>query len=468
MKRFYITLLTIVLCGILCMGNDTVRIYRIDIHEDISSTTWRYLQSGMQAAEDSDVDAVIVHLNTYGGTVLHADSMRTLLLNSSLPTYAYIENNAASAGALIALACDSIYMQSGARIGAATVVNETGAAMPDKYQSYMRATMRATAEAHGRDTTVTSVGDTVITWRRNPIIAEAMVDERIVIPHITDSGQVLTFTATEAVENNYCEAIVKSVEEMITQELKISQYSISQYNPSLYDKIVGFLTNPALQALMVTLIIGGIFFELKTPGIGFPTAVALIAAVLYFVPLFIGGSAESWEILMLVVGIILLILEFFVIPGFGVAGIAGVVCILGGLILAALNNIVFDFTFVSGMDISRSILTVLAGLVVAIVVLIYISHRIGSKGLLYRFALHAEQRNEAGYVGVDTTPRRLVGKTGMSITRMSPSGKVEAEGDVYDAVSLHGRFIDAHTPVRIEKYENGRLYVIPVEKETTI
>ena len=322
--------------------------------------------------------------------------MRTLLLNTNIPTYAYIENNAASAGALIAIACDSIYMQQGSRIGAATVVNETGEAMPDKYQSYMRATMRATAEAQGRDTTVNASGDTTITWRRDPIIAEAMVDQRIVIPQLSDSGQVLTFTANEALENNYCEAVVSNLEEAITQHIGAKQYTITQYTPSLYDDIAGFLTNPALQALMVTLIIGGIFFELKTPGIGLPSAIALIATVLYFVPLFIGGTAESWEVLAFVVGIILLIIELFVIPGFGVAGVSGIIFILGALILAALNNIVFDFTFVADDDVTRSILTVLAGLVVAIVLLIYLSHRIGSRGMLYKFALHTEQQNGQG------------------------------------------------------------------------
>lgn len=465
MKRLYFLFIAIVIGYVVLCANDA-KLYRIDIHQDISSTTWRYLQAGMDEARQSDADGVIIHLNTYGGTVVHADSMRTLLLNSDIPTYAYIENNAASAGALIAIACDSIYMQHGARIGAATVVNETGEAMPDKYQSYMRATMRATAEAQGRDTTITAAGDTIVSWHRDPLIAEAMVDQRIVVPQLSDSGQVLTFTANEALENNYCEAVVNNLEEAITEQLGIEQYTITQYNPSLYDKIAGFLTNPALQALMVTLIIGGIFFELKTPGIGLPSAVALIATVLYFVPLFIGGTAESWEVLAFVVGIILLIIELFVIPGFGAAGISGIIFILGALILAALNNIVFDFTFVTGDDVSRSILTVLAGLVLAVVILIYISHRIGSRGMLYRFALHAEQKNEQGYVGVDTALSTLVGSQGTTLTRMAPSGKVEVNGEVYDAVSLHGRFIEAHTTVMIHQHNNNQLYVSPIDNTT--
>lgn len=463
MKHLQLFFITLICSLFTAVASDTTHIYRIDIHKDISSTTWRYLQAGIDEAQRNNAQAIILHLNTYGGTVLHADSMRTLLLNTHIPTYAYIENNAASAGALIAIACDSIYMQQGSRIGAATVVNETGEAMPDKYQSYMRATMRATAEAQGRDTTVNASGDTTITWRRDPIIAEAMVDQRIVIPQLSDSGQVLTFTANEALENNYCEAVVSNLEEAITQHIGAKQYTITQYTPSLYDDIAGFLTNPALQALMVTLIIGGIFFELKTPGIGLPSAIALIATVLYFVPLFIGGTAESWEVLAFVVGIILLIIELFVIPGFGVAGVSGIIFILGALILAALNNIVFDFTFVTGDDVTRSILTVLAGLVVAIVLLIYLSHRIGSRGMLYKFALHTEQQNEQGYIGVDTTPASLVGGNATTLTRMAPSGKVIVNNEVYDAVSLHGTFIDTDTTVRIHDYRNNQLYVTPID-----
>lgn len=464
MKKLWIAFLYMLCSAAVWAGGSSEKLfYKIDIHEEIGSTTWRYLVAGMEKARQADADVIIVGLNTYGGTVVHADSMRTALLNAPVPVYAFIENNAASAGALIALACDSIYMRQGAKIGAATVVDGTGAAMPDKYQSYMRATMRATAEAQGKESAVTADGDTILTWRRNPAIAEAMVDERVVIPQLCDSGQVLTFTAQEAVANGFCEAIAGDIDEIIRERIGIDEYRIEQYAPSLYDKIAGFLTNPALQALMITLIVGGIFFELKTPGIGLPTAVSLIAAVLYFVPLYLSGTAESWEILLFAVGIILLILEFFVIPGFGIAGISGIVLALAAFILALVSNVAFDFSFVTGNELSRSILTVLAGIVAAIGLLIYLSHRIGSKGMLYNFALHASQDNDAGYIGVDESPRSLVGRKGKSLTRMAPSGKVLIEGETYDAVAMYGQFIEAKTEITVRKYENSQLYITASE-----
>lgn len=181
---------------------DTTLIYRLPIFDEINSTTWVYTQRGFEEANDLKADAIIVHLNTYGGEVVFADSIRTKILNSTIPVHVFIDNNAASAGALISIACDKIFMRKGANIGAATVVNQTGEQMPDKYQSYMRSTIRATAEAHGKDTTVVK-GDTITKWVRDPRIAEAMVDQRIIVPGLVDSTQVLTFTTLEAIKRGF-------------------------------------------------------------------------------------------------------------------------------------------------------------------------------------------------------------------------------------------------------------------------
>ena len=230
----------------------------------------------------------------------YADSIRTKILNSEIPVYVFVDNNAASAGALIAIACDKIYMRPGGSIGAATVVNETGAQMPDKYQSYMRATMRATAEAHGKDTIING-SDTTFNWKRDPLIAEAMVDDRTVIPGIIDSGKTLTFTALEAIKYNYCEGMANNVEEVIEKQLKVKDYELVVFEPTAWDNIKGFLMSSVLQGLLIMLIVGGIYFELQTPGIGFPLGVAITAAVLYFAPLYIDGLAANWEILIFII-----------------------------------------------------------------------------------------------------------------------------------------------------------------------
>jgi len=164
----------------------------------------------------------------------------------------------------------------------------------------MRATMRATAEAHGKDTIITS-NDTIVKWKRDPHIAEAMVDASISIPAITDSGKVLTFTAEEAIQNGYCEGLVKNAAD-IMKRAGIENYEIVEYNPSILDNFINFLLNPIVHSLLIMLIIGGIYFELQTPGIGFPLAAAIFGAVLYFAPLYLEGLAENWEILIFILG----------------------------------------------------------------------------------------------------------------------------------------------------------------------
>ena len=260
-------------------------IYLINIKENIGSNTWVYLQNGLYEARENKADAVLLHMNTYGGTVLDADSMRTAILNSKIPVYVFIDVNAASAGSLIAIAADSIYMRSSASMGAATVVEGgSGEVATDKYQSYMRGIMRATAESHGKIETVEN-GVPVSRWRRNPIVAEAMVDERVVVTGYADSTQILTLTSSQAIELGYCEGIAESVHEVIVSHLGYSDYDLETYNPTFYDRIKGFLTNGVLQAFLIMFIIGGIYFELQSPGVGFPTAIAITAVLLYFTPL---------------------------------------------------------------------------------------------------------------------------------------------------------------------------------------
>ncbi len=317
-KKSLTALLLITIHSIsLCYANNNKEniYYKININEEINGTTWLFLKNGLHEAEQLESKGIFIHLNTYGGLVVFADSIRTKILNSTTPVYVFIDNNAASAGALISIACDSIYMRSGANIGAATVVNDSGEKMPDKYQSYMRATIRSTAEAHGQ-VAIINGADTTYRWWRDPRIAEAMVDEQVVIPGLSDSTKILTFTAQEAVKHGYCEGIYDNLDEIITQSLNDSDYKIVEYEPSFFDRIKGFLINPVVHSILIVIIIGGIYFEMQTPGIGFPLLAAGVAVLLYFAPLYIDGLAEAWEILLFISGIILLLVEIFILPGF--------------------------------------------------------------------------------------------------------------------------------------------------------
>ncbi len=462
MKNLYAAFMLLMLISSIGLRaqDDKPVIYRINIKENIGSHTWVYLQNGLHEAAIRDARAVILHMNTYGGGVLEADSMRTAILNYPLPVYVFIDNNAASAGALISIACDSIFMRNSGSIGAATVVDgASGAAAPDKYQSYMRGTMRATAESHGKVVTVQE-GDTVMKWRRDPLIAEAMVDERIVIPGYADSTQILTLTASQAMELGYCDGMAESIHEVIVTYLGLSDYTLETYNPSFYDKIKGFLTNGVVQAFLIMFIIGGIYFELQSPGIGFPTAAAITAAILYFAPLYLTGYAQNWEVLLFVLGLIFIVFEIFVIPGFGVPGILGIVLIFSALVLALVGNIRFNFEGLPPDELFRAVMTVLGGMGMGVVLIIYLSSRIGKPGFLNYAALHADQE---GFVSVSMEPLTMVGRTGVAATVLRPSGRVIIDGEYYDAISLKG-FIEKGDEVVVKRFENFQLYVVRNKK----
>jgi len=426
----------------------TKRVYKFDIKEEIGPGVWRKMQKAFKEAEDWSADLILLHMNTYGGMVLHADSMRTKILNSKIPVWVFIDNNAASAGALISIACDSIYMRKGANIGAATVVNQTGEQMPDKYQSYMRSTMRATAEAKGRDRD----------------IAQAMVDASIRIDGISDSGKVLTFTASEAMLHGFCEGMAESVREVLALN-GITDYEIKEFTPTQLDEVIGWLVHPAVSGILIMIVIGGIYFELQTPGVGFPIAASVIAATLYFAPLYLEGLAEHWEIILFLIGLVLVGVEIFVLPGFGAAGVSGIILIMTGLVLSMVGNVGFDFEMTMPGEVVTAGLTVVIATVLGLFGSIMLAKRMLSTSMLSHLVLASTQQRTEGFIGVDATDVAFVGREGIAYTVLRPSGKVEIDGDIHDATAMSG-FIDKGEHVRVVKHETAQLFVRKITPPT--
>jgi membrane-bound serine protease (ClpP class) len=439
---------------------DTTLVFTYSIKDNIAAPTWRVTQEAFDEALALGADLVILQLNTYGGEVSAADSIRTRILNALVPVYVFIDDNAASAGALIAIACDSIYMRAGGKIGAATVVNQTGEQVPDKYQSYMRATMRATAEAHGKDTLI-SGKDTLLVWHRNPAIAEAMVDPRLFVQGVSDTGQVLTFTASEAMANGYCEGIVGSVEEII-EKAGIETYVLKSYNPSALDKIIGFLIRPMISGVLIMIIIGGIYFELQSPGVGFALIASIVAALLYFAPLYLEGMAEHWELIVFIIGVILIIVEIFAIPGFGVAGVAGIIAMITGLTLSLVDNVVFENPGFTGEGLGllmKSLSLVLVSILLGLILSLWATKKLLTTTAFSNLSLRSEQKMEEGFIGVETSQRTLVGETGIAHTVLRPSGKVKIHDKLYDAKAEYG-FIERGSEIKVIRYETGQVYVV--------
>jgi membrane-bound serine protease (ClpP class) len=395
----------------------------------------------MDQAEALKVDVILIEMDTYGGAVTDADEIRTRILESKIPVYVFINKDAASAGALISIACDSIYMAPGSSIGAATVVNGAdGTAAPDKYQSYMRSMMRSTAEATGR----------------NPQIAEAMVDEKLVVAGISDATSVITFSVAEAIQNGFCEGEYASRKEILAAQ-GLQSAKIIAYEEKTVDTIISFFLSPAVSGILILLIIGGIYFELQTPGVGFPLAVALTAALLYFIPYYLNGLAENWEILAFVIGIILLAVEFFIIPGFGVFGVAGIVLTLGGLVLGMLPNKAFDFELVPASQLFGALLTVILSSLAAVGMVFWLTPKVNEWGAFKHLTLASTQESSQGYTS-RIYAESLLGKTGKVHSRLRPSGRVEIAGEIYDAYS-RGEFLEQGEAIEVISTEGTSLRV---------
>lgn len=473
MRKTLITIILIAFASIsLFAVNDSTQIqenkkqvvFIYDIDKEIAPAMWRQTQKSFEEAKRANADYIIINMNSYGGMVNMADSIRTKILESKIPVYVFIVNNAASAGALISIAADKIYMKKGAKIGSASVVDQTGKIMPEKYQSYMRSTMRATAEAHGKDTIITENGDTILKWHRDPEIAEAMVDPRIYIEGVTDTGQIVAFTANEALENGYCEAIVNDVEAILIHS-KIDNYEIKKYEPTKLESFIGFLVSPAIQGILIMLIVGGIYFELQSPGIGFALGAAVVGAILYFAPLYLEGLAENWEMVIFAIGLILIILEIFVIPGFGIAGIGGLILALSGLVLSMVDNIIFEFEFHATEAIAavlKSLLIVSVSMFLSIVLSIYLSKKMLTSKAFSWIVLNSTQNKNEGFVAVESKQKELIGKIGLASTTLRPSGRVEIENETYDAISEIG-YIEKGEKVKVIDYRSGQVYVMRTE-----
>lgn len=421
----------------------TYRVYTFDIKEQIAPPVWHITKNSLKQAKDTAADLILIHMNTYGGMVETADSIRTAILQSEIPVWVFIDNNAASAGALISIASDSIYMRPGANIGAATVVNQTGEAMPDKYQSYMRSMMRSTAEATGRD----------------PKIAEGMVDPRIKIPGVSDSGKVITFTTSEAIKNSFCEGTAESLPDVL-ENAGIVNYEFIRFEMSFTDRIIRFLISPIVSGILIMIIIGGIYFELQSPGIGFPIGASIVAALLYFAPLYIEGLAANWEIIIFVIGLILIAVEIFAIPGFGVAGISGIVLATAGLALSMIDNIGLDpGTFPVGELVSSLFIVIIASFL-ALLGSILLSQKVFSteSRIFGGLALATTQEKTEGYTSAVSTYASMIGQQGVSKTVLRPSGKVLIDDETYDATAESG-YIERGEPVKVTRYSNTQLFV---------
>ncbi|MEQ1895844.1 MAG: NfeD family protein [Vicinamibacterales bacterium] len=414
-------------------------VYVVPINGTIDLGLAPFLARAVREATEAGASAVVVEINTFGGRVDAAVAMRDTLLNAPIRTIAFINPRAISAGALIALACNTIIMATGGTIGAAApvVAGSDGNSKPadEKSVSYVRKEFRATAES-----------------RHRPLeIAEAMVDADVEIPGVSPKGKLLTLTTEEALQHKVADLTAPTIEAALTAA-GLPNAELRRVGPTWAETLVRFLTQPAVASLLMTVGILGIIVELRTPGFAVPGVVGLLSLGLFFWGHWIVQLAGWEELLLVLVGAVLVAVEVFVIPGFTVFGIAGIVALVAGLGLAMV-----------GVDVSVSSVTAALGRV-AISTLLAMAGALALFRFLprlpfgRRLVLETGMDAGHGYISAPETDRRWLGRSGTAMSPLRPAGIAEIDGTRVDVVS-DGAFLDAGTVIEVTRVDGNRIVV---------
>jgi membrane-bound serine protease (ClpP class) len=414
----------------------TVYVARIDGVIDLGLAP--FVRRLLDEASAAGAAAVVLEINTLGGRVDAAILIRDALLEARLPTIAFIDKRAISAGALISLAAKTIAMADGATIGAATPVQAgAGGTQPvsEKTVSYMRKEFRATAESRGRP----------------PLIAEAMVDPDVAIPRLNDKGKLLTLTTREAVQHKLADFRADTLHAVLDR-LGLGAARIHRLSENWAEHVVRFLTHPVLSSVLMTIGMLGIIVELRTPGFGLPGALGITSLALFFWGHWLVRLAGWEELLLVAVGLTLLALEIFVIPGFGVTGLLGILAFVGGLALSLIGaGTTWELVLAAVGRVALSILLALAGFAV---LMRFLPRWPAGRRLVLATALDAL----AGPSSAPEGDQRWLGRKGAAASPLRPAGFADFEGERIDVVS-RGEYIEAGDPIEVIRVEGNRIVV---------
>jgi len=426
--------------GKLSSAEKTPVVYVAPIEGMIDLGLAPFVQRVLTEAADANASAVILEINTFGGRVDAAVVIRDALLNAEVQTVAFVNKRAISAGALISLAAHKIAMADGGTIGAATPVQmgQPGAgAQPveEKTVSYVRKEFRATAE----------------TRKRPPLIAEAMVDADVAIPDVIEKGKLLTLTTDEALKLKFADFRAGNIDDILAQ-LNIAGAEIRRSSQNWAETLVRFLTHPVLSSLLMTVGMLGIILEIRTPGFGVPGAIGITSLALFFWGHWLVQLAGWEELLLFGAGLVLLFLEAFVIPGFGIAGVAGIGALLAGLSLSKIGG---GATWEHILTVvSHVVFSLLLAVLASILMLRWLPRLPFGRRLILEAGLGAGQ----GYASAPESDLSWLGKQGMTLSPLRPAGLAEIEDQRIDVVS-DGEFIESQAPIIVSRVDGNRIVV---------
>ncbi len=427
LKCVFVVALLIALFGSLPVAGapEDLVVYRVPLRGEISGGMVRFIKRAFREAETRGADAILLEIGTLGGFVASAIDIKDDILDSPIPVFAHVKGRAWSAGALVAMACDGVAMAPGSSIGAAEP-----RPLDEKTLSAWRAELETTAERRGRD----------------PQVAAAMADASVAIPGLVEEGELLTLAAKRAVEIGFVEGTAERTMEALAL-FGLEGASIVDVRPTSAERLAQFVTNPTLAPILLTVGFLGLIVEVFTAGWGVAGTVGLVALFLYFGGAFLGGVPGAWVLLLFIGGVILLFVEA-VVPGFGVFGLGGIIAMILSIYLASATD----------PQALRSLIIAVAATVILAVIL---AKQAARKGFLLRLSLPNTERDF-----FSTSERRdLVGKEGVAITPLRPSGMADIDGERINVVT-EGGFLDVGVPLSVTKVEGGRVIVKPIQQKS--
>jgi membrane-bound serine protease (ClpP class) len=436
MKYLFFLVLTFSICA------QQKTVYLAHIESEIDNGLSPYINRVISEAEKNNVDAIIFKINTFGGRVDAATQIKDAILASKILTVAYINNRAISAGALIALSCTKIIMVPGSSIGAATVVDESGKKVAEKYQSYMRSEMRSTAEKNGRRTD----------------IAEGMVDERIVVDGLDDSTKLITLTSEEALKYKIADTVLTKFDDALSM-LNLKNAKVVEISSNWAEEVVRFLNNPIVSSILIMIGFFGLMAEIKAPGWGAAGTAGLIALTLFFGSAYILQLASVIEILLFVAGLGLLLAEIFIIPGFGIAGISGILLIFASIFLSLLGS----KPFIDMEVVSIAIIQLSGAMFFALLGIFLLAKFLPKSKTFNKLVLSQSEKSTEGFVSYPSE-KDLVGKTGIAFTTLRPGGTAEIDGRRIDVIA-DSEYIDRGTDIKILRVEGIKVVVTAVKQK---
>jgi membrane-bound serine protease (ClpP class) len=404
-----------------------------------------YVERVIAAAKAAGADAVVLEINTFGGRVDAAVQIRDALLDSPVKTIAFVNKRAISAGALITLASERIAMAGGSTIGAAMPVQagQPGAgAQPvaEKTVSYVRKEFRATAEARGRP----------------PLVAEAMVDADVAIRGLVEKGKLLTLTTDEALKQKVADIRADTLADALTK-FGLEGAELQYVSKNWAEQVVRVLTHPVVSSLLITVAMLGIIVELRTPGFGVPGALGVGSLGLFLWGHWLVQLAGWEELLLVLAGLILLAVEAFVLPGFGIAGILGVTAVIAALVLSMVGpGYTTQFLLLTATRVGFAMVVAVA---IGLLVLRWLPRLPFGRQLVLDAAMDSAQ----GYTSAPQTDALLLGRRGHAATPLHPAGIAEIDGQRVDVVS-DGEPVDPGEPVKVTRVDGNRVVVSRIVK----